>query len=97
MLVSSVPIHLEKSALFYLGKTTLMNVLSGHCADSLLTTTGDIYLNGCLTTSTQRMTSGLIGYVEQNEIFIDTMTLEEHLIFQVICSFGADQYFLQSF
>jgi ABC-type multidrug transport system ATPase subunit len=61
-----------------------MNVLSGQYVDSLFTATGDVYLNDCATTSMQRMTSGLIGYVEQHEIFVDTMTLEEHLIFQVI-------------
>ena len=75
---------------FYSGKTTLMNVLSGQCTDSSLTTTGEVYLNGCLTTSIQRMTSGRIGYVEQHEIFVDTMTLEEHLIFQVIFIFISD-------
>jgi ABC-type multidrug transport system ATPase subunit len=60
-----------------------MNVLSGRQGRTL-PTTGQVYLNGCSTTAIQRMTSGTIGYVEQNEIFIDTMTLEEHLIFQVI-------------
>jgi ABC-type multidrug transport system ATPase subunit len=61
-----------------------MNILSGQYVNNLLTVTGQVYLNGCSTTATQRMISGTIGYVEQNEIFIDTMTLEEHLIFQVI-------------
>jgi ABC-type multidrug transport system ATPase subunit len=63
-----------------------MNVLSGR-QGSALSITGEVYLNGCLTTTSQRMSSGLIGYAEQNEIFIDMMTLEEHLIFQVLFSF----------
>jgi ABC-type multidrug transport system ATPase subunit len=57
-----------------------MNILSGQYVNNLLTVTGQVYLNGCSTTATQRMISGTIGYVEQNEIFIDTITLEEHLI-----------------
>jgi ABC-type multidrug transport system ATPase subunit len=64
-----------------------MNILSGQCIGSQLTTTGEVYLNGYLTTAMQRTTNGLIGYVEQHEIFVDTMTLEEHLIFQVLFSF----------
>ncbi|CAF1247602.1 unnamed protein product, partial [Adineta ricciae] len=63
------------------GKTTLMNVLSGQYTDNTLTTAGNVYLNGQLTTRTQRQSSNAIGYVEQYEPFIETMTLQEHLIF----------------
>ncbi|CAF1512339.1 unnamed protein product [Adineta ricciae] len=64
------------------GKTTLMNVLSGQYTDNTLTTAGNVYLNGQLTTRPQRQSSNAIGYVEQYEPFIETMTLQEHLIFQ---------------
>ncbi|CAF2785172.1 unnamed protein product [Rotaria sp. Silwood2] len=66
-----------------LGKTTLMNVLSGHYGNNLLMPRGNVYLNGILTTHSQRQKAGSIGYVEQQEFFIETMTLEEHLTFQV--------------
>ncbi|CAF1512305.1 unnamed protein product [Adineta ricciae] len=66
------------------GKTTLMNVLSGQYTDNTLTTAGNVYLNGQLTTRTQRQSSNAIGYVEQYEPFIETMTLQEHLIFQAM-------------
>ncbi|CAF4345982.1 unnamed protein product [Rotaria sp. Silwood2] len=65
------------------GKTTLMNVLSGHYGNNLLMPRGNVYLNGILTTHSQRQKAGSIGYVEQQEFFIETMTLEEHLTFQV--------------
>jgi len=70
------------------GKTTLMNVLSGRHSQELQIE-GDVYLNRMLTTPLQRTTSGMIGYVEQYEPFIETMSLEEHLIFQV----EFDEYF----
>ena len=62
-----------------------MNALSGHYGDNLLVPTGNVYLNGFPTTDTERRKGGHIGYVEQQEFFIDTMSLEEHLIFQVKC------------
>ncbi|CAF4423575.1 unnamed protein product, partial [Rotaria magnacalcarata] len=61
------------------GKTTLMNALSGHYGDNLLVPSGNVYLNGFPTTDTERRKSGHIGYVEQQEYFIDTVSLEEHL------------------
>jgi ABC-type multidrug transport system ATPase subunit len=36
-----------------------------------------------MTTSEERRLSNVIGYVEQQEPFLDTMTVEEHLLFQV--------------
>lgn len=65
-----------------LGKSSLMNVLSGRHSQNLQIS-GDVYLNSSLTTALQRTRSGMIGYVEQDELFIETMNLEEHLIFQV--------------
>ena len=60
----------------------LMNLLSGR-EDNELQTKGEIHLNCRLTTRMQRMRSASLGYVQQNEPFVETMTLEEHLIFQV--------------
>lgn len=65
------------------GKTTLMNVLSGHYGDNLVVPSGSIYLNGQLTTESQRQKNGIVGYVEQREFFIETLTVKEHLTFQV--------------
>ena len=66
-----------------LGKTTLMNVLSGQYSDYLLMPSGDVLVNGIPLTGSQRQTFSPIGYVEQEDCFIDTLTLREHLIFQV--------------
>jgi ABC-type multidrug transport system ATPase subunit len=60
-----------------------MNVLSGHYANNLLIPTGNVYINGISITDSQRQRIGSIGYVEQQEFFIETLTLEEHLTFQV--------------
>jgi len=59
-----------------------MNALGGRHTQNLHIS-GDIYLNNTLTTPLQRTRSGLIGYIEQYERFIETMTLEKHLIFHV--------------
>jgi len=66
------------------GKTTLLKVLSGQ--DDARSTNGDVFIDGCLITRSQRLTGKIIGHVEQHELFVETMTLEEHLIFQVSLS-----------
>ena len=65
------------------GKTTLLKVLSGQDDIRTTVTKGDVMLDGHATTRTERLSGSAIGYVEQNELFVETMTLEEHLIFQV--------------
>ena len=66
-----------------IGKTTLLNVLSG-CDDPRTTVVqGTVSLNGYPTTRSQRLSHSAIGYVEQREVLVESMTLEEHLIFQV--------------
>lgn len=65
------------------GKTTLVNVLSGQDDPRTTITNGDVLLDGRMTTRPQRLDGSLIGLVEQNELFSETMSLEEHLIFQV--------------
>lgn len=63
------------------GKTTLLNCLtfrnSGH-----LKISGDRYLNGArVNTDTLARIS---GYVQQDDLFISTLTVREHLRFHVI-------------
>lgn len=65
-----------------IGKTTLMNTLSGRNCQHLQIT-GDVYINNYLSKPLERRDSSFIGYVEQHERFLQTITLEEHLIFQV--------------
>jgi ABC-type multidrug transport system ATPase subunit len=63
------------------GKTTLLRVLTGQ--DDPQLTKGDVNVDGRPITRAQRLTGNIIGHVEQQELFVDTMLLEEHLIFQV--------------
>jgi ABC-type multidrug transport system ATPase subunit len=74
-----------------------MRILSGNYGDNLELSKGNVYINGYLTTGTQRQKGNYIGYVEQQETFIETMTIEEHLIFQVkqqILDFILNQIFI---
>jgi ABC-type multidrug transport system ATPase subunit len=59
-----------------------MRVLSGRLSGQLQIN-GNVYLNGKETNQIERTETGIIGHVEQEELFVETMTLEEHLIFQV--------------
>jgi len=61
----------------------LLKVLGGYNNSRELSMTGTVTLNGHMTTSEERRLSNLIGYVEQQEPFLDTMTVKEHLLFQV--------------
>jgi ABC-type multidrug transport system fused ATPase/permease subunit len=65
------------------GKTTLLKVLSGQDDPRTTVTNGDVLIDGRMTTRPQRLSGSIIGLVEQNELFVETMSLEEHLIFQV--------------
>jgi ABC-type multidrug transport system ATPase subunit len=65
------------------GKTTLLKVLSGQDDPRTTVTTGDVLLDGHVATRSQRLHNSIIGHVEQQELFIETMSTEEHLIFQV--------------
>ncbi|CAF1489629.1 unnamed protein product [Adineta steineri] len=67
------------------GKTTLLKMLSGLDDPSTLElVSGTIMVNGRVTTRNERIKSSCIGHVEQNQVFIETMTLHEHLIFQAM-------------
>ncbi|CAF1021406.1 unnamed protein product, partial [Didymodactylos carnosus] len=62
------------------GKTTLLNVLSGRKQRNM-TVAGDIRFNGVSISSSL---ASQYAYVEQEELFIGTLTVKEHLIFQAM-------------
>lgn len=63
------------------GKTTLLNVLTSRIDQRALTTTGDIKVNGVNVGTDIRNMS---AYVRQDDMFIATMTVKEHLIFRAL-------------
>ena len=63
------------------GKTTLLNILNFRNL-SALQVTGDIKINGKSLRSIEQIMS-ISGYVQQNDLFIATLKVKEHLIFQV--------------
>ena len=63
------------------GKTTLLNVLNSRNKGKLRVE-GDIRVNGQLIRSTE-MIASVSGYVQQDEMFISSLKVREHLIFQV--------------
>ncbi|CAF0832136.1 unnamed protein product [Didymodactylos carnosus] len=62
------------------GKTTLMNILTSRRPGNLKIS-GDVRVNG---SEMGRNISRVAGYVQQEELFIPTMTAREHLTFQVL-------------
>lgn len=64
------------------GKTTLLNVLTCRNSDGL-TITGDVKVNGKFVQSPSEI-AAISGYVQQDDIFIATLKVKEHLKFQVI-------------
>lgn len=63
------------------GKTTLLNVLNFRNRGSLKVH-GDIKINGDNINSIEQI-SLLSGYVQQDDLFIGTLKVREHLLFQV--------------
>lgn len=61
------------------GKTTLLNVLTQRRSGNLKLT-GDVRVNG---TTLGRNISRISGYVQQEELFVPSMTTREHLTFHV--------------
>lgn len=61
------------------GKTTLMNVLTNR-RPGTLKVTGEVRVNG---TNMGRNINRVAGYVQQEELFIPSMTTREHLFFHV--------------
>lgn len=62
------------------GKSTLMNMLTFKNRGSLLIQ-GEIRVNGVLMDKDKM--SNLAAYVQQDDLFIGTMTVREHLVFRV--------------
>ena len=63
------------------GKTTLLNVLNCRNRGSLKIK-GDIKINGKSVDMIENISS-VIGYVQQDDLFIGTLKVKEHLFFQV--------------
>ena len=61
------------------GKSTLLNVLS-HRNISSVNVSGTVYLNG---TPVSNEINNMSAYVQQEDLFIGTLTVREHLMFQV--------------
>jgi ABC-type multidrug transport system ATPase subunit len=62
------------------GKTTLMNILT-HRRPGTLKISGDVRVNG---TNMGRNINRVAGYVQQEELFVPSMTTREHLYFHVL-------------
>lgn len=69
------------------GKTTLLNVLTFRNKGNL-EISGDIRINGKLVTSGQQL-AVISGYVQQNDIFIGTLKVKEHLRFYTMLKMGS--------
>ena len=63
------------------GKTTLLNVLNFRNRGNLIIT-GDVKVNGTPIMSPLQL-AAISGYVQQDDLFIGTLTVKEHLKFQV--------------
>lgn len=63
------------------GKTSLLNVLTSRNTEKLRVS-GDRCMNGVPVTSD--MLTSISGYVQQEDLFIGTLTVREHLIFQAL-------------
>lgn len=64
------------------GKTTLLNALNMRNRGEL-NVRGEVRVNGRLINSVDEI-SAVAGYVQQNDLFIGTLRVGEHLTFQVI-------------
>ena len=69
-----------------LGKTTLLNVLTLRNQDKL-TINGAVKINGQVLSNSQQL-SAISGYVQQEDIFIGTLKVKEHLKFQAMLRMG---------
>lgn len=62
------------------GKTTLLNAIVGRNMGKLIVS-GSVEINGEAVDNTR---SQLFSFVQQEDLFMETLTVREHLIFQVI-------------
>lgn len=70
------------------GKSTLMNVLA-HRNIAQVQVTGTVTVNG---QPTGIDINALSAYIQQEDLFIGSMTVREHLTFQVFLSFDGNSY-----
>lgn len=70
------------------GKSTLMNVLA-HRNIAQVQVTGTVAVNG---QPTGIDINALSAYIQQEDLFIGSMTVREHLTFQVFPSFDSNSY-----
>ncbi len=66
------------------GKTTLLNIFNGNYTP----TTGHIYINGVDLSKNKTELNGLIGYVSQDDLLIEELTVYENLFFNAKLCFG---------
>jgi len=66
------------------GKTTMLNILHG----KIKPTSGEIYINGYNIHSDAEEIKGLIGYVPQDDMLIEELTVYQNLYFNARLSFG---------
>ncbi len=66
------------------GKTTLLNLLSG----IIKPTGGSVKINGINITTENRLTEGIFGYVPQDDLLIEDLTVFENLYFAARQCFG---------
>ncbi len=66
------------------GKTTLLNILNGKITPD----TGNIYINGYNIQSEAKKLNGLIGYVPQDDMLIEELTVNQNLYFNARLCFG---------
>lgn len=71
------------------GKTTLLNLLNGN----FLPNKGHIFINGIDLHRNQDQLNGFIGYVSQDDLLVEELTVFENLYFNAKLCFGkADEY-----
>jgi len=70
------------------GKTTLLNVLSGLEKPSK----GQVLMNGIDIYEDKRAVEGLLGYIPQDDLLIEDLTVFENLYYSAKLSFGSDNY-----
>ena len=66
------------------GKTTLLNLLHG----KIKPTNGELYINGYNVYSESEKINGLIGYVPQDDMLIEELTVYQNLYFNARLCFG---------
>ncbi len=66
------------------GKTTLLNILNGNFEP----TSGHIFINGINLNKNKQELNGLIGYVSQDDLLIEELTVFENLFFNAKLCFG---------